>query len=353
MITINGAFLTEDITGVQRYATEILKRLDGLVQGENVELLVPYPPEKSLIQLKNIRILYSIHKRPKRHLKLYLLFWEQVLFTFYLITHRSVGLNMCNKTPLLKPDIVCIHDILFKSHAELFPSLPKWKRMLSWLRYYCCCKFSKIIITDSKYSEMQIIKHYHIRKEKIIIIGCGWEHILKIKNDDTIFEKYPMLKKSDYYFVLGSLSPHKNIAWVLEIAKKNMDSLFVITGKKILDDCNRKVEKNVIFTGYLTDEEIHSIMSRMSALIFPSFCEGFGLPPLEALSMGKKIIISNRTSLPEIYGNSAVYINPDDTNVNLKECLEHRVSDPDSVLNKYMWKNSAIQYKEVIVDEFS
>lgn len=355
MITINGTFLTEDITGVQRYATEIVKRLDSMVQVKDIEILVPYPPKREIFRLNNINIRYTLKKQPERFIKFYMLLWEQLIFVFYLIRHHSIGINMCNKAPLIKPDIVCIHDLLFMTHPQYFPNLSKEKLFFSFLRYYFCCKFSKIIITDSEYSAKQIINYYHVNKNKVIIIGCGWEHIKSLEYDDNIFNKYPMLQLNHYFFTLGSISPHKNIGWILNAAKKNKEFLFVVTGKQIFKNFTYDFSKdynNVIFTGYLSDEEIHAIMRHMVALIFPSFCEGFGLPPLEALSMGKKIILSNVTSLPEIFKNSAIYIDPYDANVDLRQLLEKNVYNSTEILRKYTWSSAANRYRELIRDEY-
>ena len=66
--------------------------------------------------------------------------------------------------------------------------------------------------------------------------------------------------------------------------------------------------RNVILLGYVSDEEVKALMQKCKAFVFPSYYEGFGIPPLEALSAGARIIIARSASLPEIYGNAALYI---------------------------------------------
>ena len=84
------------------------------------------------------------------------------------------------------------------------------------------------------------------------------------------------------------------------------------------------------------------------AFILPSYYEGFGIPPLEALSCGAKIIVSNAACLPEIYGNFAYYIDPNNTNIDLKELLKKNVECPDFLLKKYTYSNAANVFYELL-----
>ena len=94
--------------------------------------------------------------------------------------------------------------------------------------------------------------------------------------------------------------------------------------------------------GYVSDDQVKALMQKCTAFVFPSYYEGFGIPPLEALSCGTKIIVSNAASLPEIYENTAYYINPNDTNINLKLLLSKEVESSDKILERYQYKNAAI-----------
>jgi glycosyltransferase involved in cell wall biosynthesis len=96
-------------------------------------------------------------------------------------------------------------------------------------------------------------------------------------------------------------------------------------------DC---IPSNVIFLGYLDDEKVKALMERCRAFILPSYYEGFGLTPLEALSCGSQIIISNAASLPEIYGKTAHYIDPYSINIDLEQLLKEPVESPDKIIKK-------------------
>ncbi len=165
--------------------------------------------------------------------------------------------------------------------------------------------------------------------------------------DFSILENTPKLQNG-FYFTLGSLSKRKNLKWILDYAKKNPDDLFAISGKPLNDLIPNELDqlkelKNIIFLGYLTDGQVKTLMSKCKAFIFPSYYEGFGIPPLEALSVGAKIIVSKAACLPEIYGNTAHYIDPNNPDVNLNQLLEQPVESPERILEKYTYDNAAEQ----------
>ena len=89
-------------------------------------------------------------------------------------------------------------------------------------------------------------------------------------------------------------------------------------------------------------------MKKCKAFVFPSYYEGFGIPPLEALSCGTKVVVSNRASLPGIYKDSAFYIDADSTNCNLAKLLEKKVDSPQKILENYTYENAAKKLLEAI-----
>ena len=108
---------------------------------------------------------------------------------------------------------------------------------------------------------------------------------------------------------------------------------------------------NIVFLGYVSDGEVKALMKNCAAFVFPSYYEGFGIPPLEALSTGAKIIVSDSASLPEIYGDTAAYINPYNTDCSLLELSEKTVSKEavERVLKKYTYRNAAERLYEILV----
>jgi glycosyltransferase involved in cell wall biosynthesis len=167
-------------------------------------------------------------------------------------------------------------------------------------------------------------------------------------------DEFPVLKEKAFYFSLGSLSKRKNLKWILEYANKHPESFFAISGSSLsivkIDELNKPIPENIVLLGYIEDGKVKALMEKCKAFILPSYYEGFGLTPLEALSCGAQIIISNASSLPEIYGNTAHYIDPSDTNVDLDELLNEPVEKPDMILSKYSYDSAAEQGYEIIKD---
>lgn len=345
MYSINGRFTCNVTTGVERYAYEILKNLDSMILPGQVEIVVPSGGRRELISgFKNIKVTDLSEKNHSLN------YWEQVIFPRYLAEKKMIGVNMCNSCPLIKPDIVCVHDIMHKTNPQFFRGKRSRKIHLFRLaNYLAASKNAKKIVTVSEFTKKELVKHYHVRDDKIAVTVEGWEHFKRIAPDKSIFDKYPQISSTDYFLFLGQISGHKNLNWILEVAKKNLSKLFVIVGKtghELLDE--NETPSNCIFTGYVSDSQVVALMESMQALLFPSFCEGYGIPPMEALALGKKAIVSNTCCMPEIYGDSVTYIDPYNTEVDLDELLRREVKGSDAVLKRNTWENAAIQWKKIL-----
>jgi glycosyltransferase involved in cell wall biosynthesis len=130
----------------------------------------------------------------------------------------------------------------------------------------------------------------------------------------------------------------------MEVAKRNPNQLFVVTGKEegfTKLGVDKLKQDNILFTGYLTDGEIKSLMQHCKAFIHPAIYEGFGIPPLEAMSCGANVIVSTATCLPEIYGDAAHFIDPYNYDVDLESLIKQPVAPRESVLDKYNWAKEA------------
>ena len=104
--------------------------------------------------------------------------------------------------------------------------------------------------------------------------------------------------------------------------------------------------KNIKCTGYLKDGEIKALMHHCIAFIQPSIYEGFGIPPLEAMSTGARCIVAKSSSLPEIYQNSVWYLDPlDYSNIDLKKIMANNIDDNNSVLRRFSWAESAMKLR--------
>lgn len=334
-IAINGRFLARRMTGQERFALETTIELDKIVKKDSIELIVP-KYVKEIPQLQNIRIVkYGNFKG---------LLWEQINLFYYTQREKNISLNLCSIMPILRPGIICIHDLSYKVNPQNYKTLRR-KASQIWhkLFYHLAWKYSPLIYTVSEFSKKQMIDIYHVKKNRIHVIANGWQHFNRIEEDKNIFKKWNYLTPKSFFFSVGSLGPNKNLQWVYNVARNNPSEMFIVAGKNIpsgLKYSNSDVP-NVILLGYITDQEMKGLMRNCKAFIFPSFFEGFGIPPLEALSVGAKVIVSNRSCLPEIYGNSAIYIDPDNADIDINELLKVKTNSPNEILKKYSYKKTA------------
>ena len=334
-IYINGRFLTQTITGVQRYSRELLGTLDemigkGEIDARNHEIICLVPkslqefPAWNHIQIKPVGTLHGN-------------LWEQFVLPFFV--KDGILFSPANIGPyFVNGQIVTMHD------ASVFavPDAYSWSFRLKYriiLKHLG--KTAKKIITVSEFSKKELIKYCKIDPEKIDVIPHGHEHLLRTKPDPTIISKYDLDQKA-YYLVVGSNSPHKNLRVVFEAIKliPNPEFNLVIAGgsfDKVFSKQAVDLPKNVIHVGYVTDSELRSLYEHAEVFIFPSKYEGFGLPILEALSFGCPVISSNAASLPEVGGEMVTYFDPDDA-----EELANILNSKNSSTFKIQFNN--IQY---------
>jgi glycosyltransferase involved in cell wall biosynthesis len=341
-IVINGQFFLQTQTGQQRYAREILSEMDKLITKDEVVIVVPVRTVE-IPNYKNFKII--------RHGNINNRLWEQIDLMSYLLKTKQISFNFCNTAPFIRPGITVIHDIAPITHKEFFNT---WQGKIARL-YYSNNQSRMIksgfpIITVSEFSKNDILQQFKIESEKITVIPNAWQHFEKITLDESVFCKYRNIIKGEYYFSLGSSLKQKNYMWVYNNAIYNHAMSYVIAGKSIKNyKYIDSIPSNVQHLGYLTDGKIKALMQNCKAFLFPSLFEGFGIPPLEALSVGVPIIVSNTASLPEIFEDSATYIDPLNPNVDIGTIIKN-ITDlkRKQILSKYSWKDSAIMLYELL-----
>lgn len=333
--------------GVHRYLSSILLEMDRMVNPGEVEFVVTKGNEK-YFSFKNIRVITLNAPNNPVFQKL---IWSQVIFPFYVRKNDGLGVDAILALPMWGCDAFVIYDCIRELHPQKYADLSR--RLSDY--YYCirariCMCHAKEIFTDSNDAKKDILSLYHRKSEKVHVIYSGWQHFNEIMEDAAVLDRL-RLRDQRYFFSVGSQQPLKNFKWVVEAAKQNPAYFFVVAGYTLLPAERNYSDQpsNIVFTGYLEDGEVKALMRNCVAFIQPSFCEGFGLPPLEAMSVGARCIVSNTTSLPEIYRNSVWYIDPYQyDNIDMDQIMSTEIVQNEEVLQLYSWEKSARKMLDIL-----
>lgn len=218
--------------------------------------------------------------------------------------------------------IVTVHDMVYKTFPETVRGRTKYMLDVGLKK---SLRRADRIVTDSEFSKQEIIRYFPQYADKIRVVYCGVDagRFHPVENPaqiDAVKQKYHIDR--DYFLYLGTVEPRKNLERLIDAyhqfcAEKSEPPYLVLAGGKGWLDSGiyQKVkalglEQSVLFTAYVPDEEICSLMCGALAFVFPSIYEGFGMPPLEAMACGVPVLTANAASLPEVVGDAAVLVNP-------------------------------------------
>lgn len=275
------------------------------------------------------------------------------------IPQNGIGLNESYTSPI----VVTIHDLI----PYILPETVGRGYLERFLRDMpLIVRDSKVILTVSEYSKRDIMKFFpFVNEEKIFVTPLAANKNYKPLNKLTcikyIKNKYSI--DSPFILYIGGFSTRKNVKELIMAFNKIQKSLkknykLVLCGSirdegiKLQELCKELLmDDKIIFTGFVPDDELPLFYNAAEAFIYPSLYEGFGLPPLEAMSCATPVIASNLTSIPEVTKDCAILINPfnkdelADSILNLlnSESLLQEYSEKgyNNSLN-FTWKNTAI-----------
>jgi len=343
MIIINGRFLLHQVTGVERFAGELVAELDALAKKGEMELAVPPGvPHERIPALRNIRVV-RVGKLGNR-------LWEHISFPIYAGRRRGLSLSLCNTAPLPAPGIVCICDAKTRAKPAFFSrKFLLWYRLLMWNE----TRRAKRILTISEFSRSELCRYYHLSPEQISVIPCAWQHFERVGTDEGALAEYG-LEEGKYFFAMSSLEPNKNLDWIRRAAAAHPSYTFAVAGKMNAAVFAKEPEKsgsdntrypaagNVRLLGYVSDEAAKSLMAHSAGFLYPSFYEGFGIPPLEALSAGANpVFVSDTEVMHEVFEDAVVYVDPRGRGEELEDALPAEDASVERVLKKYAWRKSA------------
>lgn len=217
--------------------------------------------------------------------------------------------------------ILTIHDLT----PLLFPETHSKETLFFWNSTLKLIKNrADIIIVDSKNTKNDCIMHLGISDERIKVVHLAADSKYKPINNKENIEKELKNKynlKFPFILYVGTLERRKNISTLIKafykLKKNSVKHKLVIAGGKgwkyneIFETIDKLGLKNdVIFTGYVPDEDLVKLYNAADLFVYPSLYEGFGLPPLEAMACGCPVITSNASSLPEVVGNAGIMVDP-------------------------------------------
>lgn len=300
MIYINGRFLTQNMTGVQRFAEEISLQIEHM--RDDVILLVP---DVKAIKKQSLLKRFNIEEVPGLNGHL----WEQITLPLYLLRRKSpLLINLGNTAPVFySHQVVTHHDITYLKYPKSFPfSFRLLYRIISPLMI----RNSKQVVTVSQFSRSEISSQYRCQEEKIKIIYNAVSDLFEPTKEVTSEPD-----KERYLLAVSSTNYHKNFHGLIDaFSDANLDIDLKIIGDSADVFSTLDLKRNhprIHFVGRVNDDELVKLYQHATAFVFPSFYEGFGIPPLEAQACGCPVISSNTASMPEVLGESVLYFNPE------------------------------------------
>lgn len=292
-------------------------------------------------------------------------FLEQIIIPIYLLLYRADIIHSLHYTfPLLtrKKKVVTIHDMTF----FVYPEMHKGIKVLVFKKFISLgVKFADSLITVSESTKRDMItylgKSEQINsKSKVIPLGCSplYNNLMDKVRYKKTKQKFNIDEK--YLLFVGALEPRKNISNLIKACSEilNQDKIIlVIVGKEgwyyesIYDIVMQlNLEHKIKFTGFISESEKIDLLRGAEVFIYPSFYEGFGLPVLEAMNCGVPVITSNISSLPEVAGDAAILVNPNDVEqltytINLvitsKDLKEEMIEKGYGQAQQFTWKRCA------------
>jgi len=348
-VYINGRFLTQPMTGVQRFAYELTRELAAVSEerGVKLELLVP---GGSIGILQDIPVALS----RKGWFSGYL--WEQ--FILPLITWDALLVNLGNVAPLAKrKQIVLVYDAAV------------WRVPYAYTRQFravykilipLVSRRAQGLATISSSSARDISLFTGIPLERITVLRAGADHMTRVVATTTFAAEHGLIRP--FLLAAGSLSPNKNFAAIVRAFDLIDTTVFdlvivggsdsMVFGKSVMRSSGR-----IKFVGRVSDGELRELYEKAALFIFPSFYEGLGLPPMEAMICGCPVLLSDIPVLREIYADSAEYCDPaDDQDIAAKIALLMNQPEYRAMLRergrarvlRYSWRNGAEDMMDLI-----
>lgn len=367
-IAVNTRFLLKDkLEGIGIYTQEIFSRVVQLMPEHEFYFLFDRPFSDEFIFAKNVIPL--IVSPPARHPFLWYWWFEKSIPKVLKENNIDLFISPDGYASLntFVPQIITIHDLGFEHFPEHVPYLVR-----KFYRYFTpkyCQKAAKVMAV-SEYTKQDIISTYNIEAQKIDVVYNGFEienQESRIKSQDA--EKKILTSEIPYFIFVGAVHPRKNVLGLLK-AFEHFKATFshphqlVIVGRKAwmtqeLEDfyAQMQFKNEVIWIEKIERTDLLELMQHAYGLVYTSLFEGFGIPILEAMTLGLPVICSNTSSMPEVAGNAALLVQPNNINEIAEAMNELIINDElrNGLIAKgktqathFDWNSSAEKVVEII-----
>ncbi|MFA5749666.1 MAG: glycosyltransferase family 1 protein [Candidatus Shapirobacteria bacterium] len=371
-IVIDARLYGPKHTGIGRYTKNLLKFLT--LQSDFSEFkftLIVYPELVTEIK-KDLGKKFNYISTNIRHYSLK----EQFCLPFiiYKLKPDLIHFVHFNKPMFyMGKSVVTIHDLIkhfFKGRLNTTKiSIVYWIKHLSYLMLTNSVIKNNEIIVPSDFWRDYLIKNFHVKPKKITTTHEAVDPTF-ISKTNQLKTPSSLLNRTPYIIYTGNLYPHKNVKVIIEALKLLPDiklkiicarNFFTEKVEKLVNKYNLKSQ--VEFLGYIPDQEFRNIYFNALALVHPSFMEGFSLTGLEAMALNCPVISSNSSCLPEIYQDSVLYFDPNNSNDLVNQIKKLKASPKlrekliklgHLQVNKYSWNSTAQKtftvYKNILND---
>lgn len=307
---INGKFAAQRTTGVQRLAWALVQALDqALTERGTTDRWILLCPSGT-----RVPVLHTIVVRAAGSRRFGLHAWEQILLP--LLTFGKTLLNLSGPAPLLKRRQACMlpDAAVFDQPQAYTPVFGAWYRLL----FRRLGRSASLLMTISEFSRQRLALVLKLEATVIQVVHCAATHMNDVQGDPSACERFGVAG-APYLLAVGSLNPTKNLSALVEAFKTLPDQnlrLVLVGGRNDAVFATQSAttdDPRIVRTGTIGDGELKTLYANALAFVFPSLYEGFGLPLLEAMSLGCPVIASCAASIPEVCADAATYFDPAST----------------------------------------
>jgi len=308
-IIINGRFLGQPLSGVQRFARELTLALDRRISAGNVPAVLKGAswrlavPRHTPVDLELSAIVVDSFGSGPGHV------WEQTALLARSRGGRLIGFG--GSGPLLhRRQAVVIHDVTIFRHPKSFK---RSYRLLHGALGTVLTRTAKIG-TVSEFSRQELASVFRVSSGGIDVVYNAVDHFAAIEPDETIVQRLG-LQTNGFFLLVGTMKPNKNLDFAMrafEALGDESQKLVVVggTAPTVFKSDGPQSSDRLLFPGRLSDAEIAALQRHATAFVFPSLYEGFGIPPLEAMTQGCPVLAADIPAVREASGDAALYFDP-------------------------------------------